>query len=52
MAIIDYLQDFNLDKKMENAIKIKLKGNKISAVPPKPYQGRFFRFMKKYVLID
>lgn len=36
VAIIDYLQEFNLIKKIENIYKSKVEdGNLISAVPPK-----------------
>jgi hypothetical protein len=39
IGIIDYLQDFNFDKKLENLLKQKilLKGDGISAVPPPAY---------------
>jgi len=39
ISVIDYLQDYNFDKKMENFAKTILKGKKaeISAVPPSRY---------------
>lgn len=39
ISVIDYLQDYNIDKRFENLAKTILKGNKaeISAVPPKRY---------------
>jgi hypothetical protein len=51
LGIIDYLQDFNLNKKGENAFKSLIDdGTQISAVYPKPYAERFFRFMQQYVI--
>ena len=54
IGIIDYLQDFNLDKKMENLLKQRIlgKGEGISAVHPKKYASRFVRFMRDHVIID
>jgi hypothetical protein len=54
IGLIDYLQDFNLDKKMENLLKQRLlgKGEGISAVHPKKYAARFIRFMRDHVIID
>lgn len=54
IGIIDYLQDFNVDKKMENFLKYRLlmKGPGISAVPPPQYALRFLRFMRDHVIID
>ena len=54
IGIIDYLQDFNFDKKMENFLKYRLlmKGAGISAVPPPNYALRFLRFMRDHVIID
>jgi 1-phosphatidylinositol-4-phosphate 5-kinase len=54
LAIIDYLQDFNLDKRLENALKtvINKEGAQISAIPPNPYCNRFVKFMRRYVIID
>jgi len=53
LAIIDYLQDYNFDKKGENFVKKILRGRKaeISAVPPEPYSKRFIEFMEGQVII-
>jgi len=47
LGIIDYLQDYNLDKKGENFAKQHMlqKGKGISAVEPKRYVQRFYDFM-------
>ena len=55
LAIIDYLQEFDLPKKAENFIKIWLyyrEEYKISAVNPVMYMKRFFKFMKENVIIN
>lgn len=54
MAIIDYLQDFNIDKKLENKLKVFIneKGAEISAIEPTGYCKRFQRFMRDKVIID
>lgn len=55
LAIIDYLQDYNIDKQMENKFKSILNReteNLISAVKPEPYQKRFIEFMRKEVIVD
>lgn len=54
VGLIDYLQDFNFDKKSENLLKQRLlgKGEGISAVHPKKYADRFVRFMRDHVIID
>ena len=54
LSIIDYLQDYNLDKKMENFAKTILKGRKaeISAVPPKRYAKRYIEFMDNQVIVS
>lgn len=54
IGIIDYLQDFNFDKKIENFLKFRLlmKGAGISAVPPPDYADRFLRFMRDHVIVD
>ncbi len=53
ISIIDYLQDYNLDKKFENFAKTILRGRKaeISAVPPKRYSKRYIDFMENEVII-
>ena len=53
IAIIDYLQDYNYDKKMENLVKTLLKGDsaEISAVPPHRYSTRYMNFMSKEVIL-
>lgn len=54
IGIIDYLQDYNLDKQLENFAKytVLMKGDGISAVPPPAYSQRFLRFMRDHVIID
>jgi 23S rRNA U2552 (ribose-2'-O)-methylase RlmE/FtsJ len=54
VSIIDYLQDFNLDKKLENAIKtvINKPDAQISAIDPQPYANRYLKFMREKVIID
>jgi hypothetical protein len=53
LGIIDYLQDFNMDKFLENKFKsMRDDGNLISAVPPEPYSHRFFNFMQNQVVIN
>ena len=54
IGIIDYLQDYNTDKKLENLLKyrILMKGPGISAVPPPMYAERFLRFMRDHVIVD
>lgn len=54
LGIIDYLQDFNLEKTAECYAKksINKRGAEISAVPPRDYAPRFLNFMREKVLID
>jgi hypothetical protein len=54
ISIIDYLQDFNIEKKCENWLKTNLnkQGAEISAIAPKGYHDRYFKFMKDKVIID
>ena len=53
LGIIDYLQDFNIDKYLENKLKSMLDdGSLISAVPPEAYSYRFFNFMQRHVIIN
>lgn len=53
LSIIDYLQDYNLDKKFENFAKTILRGRKaeISAVNPNRYAKRYIEFMENEVII-
>ena len=53
LGIIDYLQDFNMEKKGENWFKSLISdGTMISAVPPKHYKERYFNFMQNQVVIN
>ena len=53
LGIIDYLQDFNLNKKGENAFKGLIDdATQISAVHPKAYAERFFKFMQETVILN
>ena len=55
LAIIDYLQAFDLEKQGENLIKVWLymrDGSKISACHPNPYARRFLHFMRDQVVIN
>lgn len=48
LAVIDYLQNWNRNKKCESFLKTVFKGesrNEISCVPPSIYQSRFMRFV-------
>lgn len=51
-GIIDFLQDWSANKKMERCLKtcVKLGKKDISAVPPNIYQKRFYSQISKYVL--
>lgn len=53
IAIIDYLQDYNFDKKSENFVKTIWRGRRaeISAVPPERYAKRYIEFMENQVII-
>lgn len=54
ISIIDYLQVWNMNKKMESFAKkwfLGKDGQKISAVPPGKYAQRFKRFMFRQVLV-
>ena len=47
LGIIDYLQDFNMDKWGENKLKSVISdGQMISAIPPRQYCLRFYKFMQ------
>ena len=54
LGIIDFLQDWSLQKRAERFIKTFNKDpsykKRISAIPPKEYQTRFMDFMKLNVL--
>ena len=53
LGIIDYLQDFNVDKWAENKFKsIISDGEMISAVPPRNYCLRYYKFMTSQVIIN
>lgn len=55
IAIIDYLQDYNLEKKAENWIKVwvyQRKEELMSAVNSELYMKRFYKFMKENVIIN
>jgi len=45
IGIIDYLQDYNSEKRIENQYKSIMYGaRRITIVPPKQYAERFFEF--------
>lgn len=53
LGIIDYLQDFNIEKWGENKFKSLISdGEMISAVPPKKYALRYFNFMQQQVVVN
>lgn len=55
LAIIDYLQGYDLEKWGEHNIKVWIymrDGTKISATHPNPYAKRFLRFMRDFVIIN
>mmetsp|Transcript_30864 Transcript_30864/g.30358 ORF Transcript_30864/g.30358 Transcript_30864/m.30358 type:complete len:178 (-) Transcript_30864:181-714(-) len=55
IAIIDYLQEFDLNKRLESFTKIHILSrdrNQISAVDPHLYCSRFLSFMRRRVLYD
>lgn len=58
IGIIDYLQDYHFEKKMENFLKegVLSRSSKatgeISAVPPPRYAPRFLQFMGGSVILD
>lgn len=53
LGIIDYLQDFNIDKWGENKFKSLIwDGEMISSVPPHKYANRFFNFMQQQVVVN
>lgn len=55
IAIIDYLQGWDIEKRGENFYKVVLKQRKeykISCVNPDLYKHRFYKFMKDNVIIN
>ena len=54
VGIIDYLQDFNLDKILENKFKTLFRSSnaEISAVEPNRYASRYLKFMRDHVFIN
>lgn len=53
LGIIDYLQKWNLRKKIERLVKscvAKDRFYSLAAAPPRLYGNRFFQFIKKHVL--
>jgi len=53
MGIIDYLQKWNFSKKLEHCFKTTIhRGikDKLSAIPPQPYQKRFISFLRDNVI--
>lgn len=55
LAIIDYLQAYDWNKKSENLLKIWIYNQeeyKTSAVNPVLYMNRFFKFMKENVIVN
>ena len=53
VALIDYLQTWDCNKKAERCFKTILGRNRsmMSCIPPKPYGDRFIKFMYKSVFI-
>jgi len=52
LAIIDYLQEWNLNKKVERFSKVFIlgkNGDGLSAIDPVVYARRFKNFMKSYL---
>ena len=55
LAIIDYLQAYDLEKWGEHNLKVWIymrDGTKISATHPNPYARRFLHFMREFVIIN
>ena len=55
LAIIDYLQSYDLEKHGEHLLKVwiyRRDGTLISACPPNPYARRYLHFMREHVLIN
>jgi len=54
VSIIDYLQDWNLNKKAERFIKTTIlskNADLLSAIEPNTYAARFKKFMEKNVIV-
>ena len=54
VGIIDILQEYNLDKKLERFAKVTFQcksANGISCIPPIPYAERFVKKMKDIVSV-
>jgi hypothetical protein len=52
-GIIDYLQTWSMEKKLETLFKTLLRKDKyrqLSSVPPDLYQSRFLSFIYEYVI--
>jgi hypothetical protein len=52
VSIIDYLQEWNLNKKLERMYKVQIlqkSGSGLSAIEPEQYASRFKRFIQRYV---
>ena len=52
-GIIDYLQTWTMQKKLETLFKTFLRADKyrlLSSVPPELYQSRFLSFIYEYVI--
>ena len=52
VAVIDYLQEWNFEKKCERFLKLKLlhaPADGLSAIGPEEYQRRFWNFMRNQV---
>lgn len=55
IAIIDYLTQFNYQKKLESFYKVQIKNQNsklVSCVEPNLYGDRFIEFIKKEVIIN
>jgi len=55
MAIIDYLQEYNLRKKLEHWFRVNFQNadkKEISCVPALQYGERFYDFMRDQVILD
>ena len=55
IAIIDYLQEWNMQKKLERFTKTVLLGKDgptLSAIEPEAYATRFRSFVEKYVITE